>query len=62
MKIHGAEGMSAFVIRDQLDRGAKFVVYQYCISFIFITYKRSSRITLLSQMIIHLYKVCPGLY
>jgi len=44
MKIHGAEGMSAFVIKDQLDRGAKFVVYQYCISLIFITYKRSSGI------------------
>lgn len=44
MKIHGAEGMSAFVIKDQLDRGAKFVVYKYCVSFIFITYKRSSGI------------------
>lgn len=44
MKIHGAEGMTALVIRDQIHRGAKFVVYEWCFSFLFITYKRSSEI------------------
>lgn len=42
MKIHGAEGMSPIVINDQLDRGAKFVVFEFCVSFLFITYRKSS--------------------
>ena len=36
--------MSPIVIRDQIHRGAKFVVFQFCISFIFLTYKRESQI------------------
>lgn len=44
MKIHGAEGMTPIVIRDQILRGAKFVVYEYCFSFLFMTVRRRSPI------------------
>lgn len=44
MKIHGAEGMAPIVVRDQIHRGGKFVVYQFCISFLFITIRRESDI------------------
>jgi hypothetical protein len=44
MKIHGAEGMAPIVVRDQIYRGGKFVVYQFCISFLFITIRRESDI------------------
>ena len=44
MKIVGTEGMSNEAIRTELDRGARFVIYQYCISVIFMTFKRPSDI------------------
>jgi hypothetical protein len=44
MKIQGLEGMSASQIQLELQRGAKFVVYSYCISLILITFRRPSEI------------------
>ena len=44
MKIVGTEGMSNEAIRVELDRGARFVIYQYCISVVFMTFKRPSDI------------------
>jgi hypothetical protein len=44
MKIQGLEGMSASEIQLELQRGAKFVVYSYCISLIVVTFRRPSEI------------------
>jgi hypothetical protein len=44
MKIHGAEGMTPIVIHDQIHRGAKFVVYEFCFSLLFITIRKKSEI------------------
>lgn len=44
MKIHGAEGMTSIVIHDQTHRGARFVVFEVCISFLFITIRKQSDI------------------
>ncbi|PYX47366.1 MAG: hypothetical protein DMG79_14150 [Acidobacteria bacterium] len=42
MKIQGIEGMSSDQLRFELQRGAKIVCYQYCISLLVITFRRSS--------------------
>lgn len=42
MEIHGIEGLTAEQINYELQRGGKFVIYQFCISFIILTYKRGS--------------------
>jgi len=44
MRIVGLEGMSADHVQSQLDRGARFVLYQYCISLLIVTFRRSSDI------------------
>jgi hypothetical protein len=42
MKIHGIEGMTTNEINEELHRGAKFVLYQYCISVLVMTFKRGT--------------------
>jgi hypothetical protein len=42
MKIEGIEGMSPEQIHFELQRGAKFVFFQYCVSVVLITFRRSS--------------------
>jgi hypothetical protein len=42
MKIHGIEGMTTAEINQELKQGAKFVLYQYCISVLVMTFKRGS--------------------
>jgi hypothetical protein len=44
MKIHGIDGMSNAEINEELNNGAKFVIYQYCISVILLTFKRPTDI------------------
>ncbi len=44
MRIIGIEGMSTREINEELTRGGKFVSYQYCISLLFVTFKRNSDI------------------
>jgi len=44
LKIVGAEGLSAEDIRAEVDRGARLVIYTYCISIVVVTFKRSSDI------------------
>lgn len=44
MKITGVEGMTDSEINSELQRGARFVYYQYCISVVILTFKRSSNI------------------
>jgi hypothetical protein len=43
-KIIGAEGLTADQIRFELQRGGRFVLFQYCVSVIFVTFKRPSPI------------------
>jgi hypothetical protein len=45
-KIIGTEGMSREQIRAELLRGGKFVVFQYCVSLIVVTFKRASDVYL----------------
>lgn len=47
IKIQGIEGLSQSQIDFELQRGAKFVLFQYCISVIVLTFKRSSDIYLI---------------
>jgi len=42
MKINGIEGMSSDQLRFELQRGAKIVCYNYCVSLLVITFRRSS--------------------
>lgn len=43
-QIKGIEGMTSAQINMELSKGAKFVVFQYCISIVIMTFKRSSDI------------------
>ncbi len=42
MKIVGIEGMSPDQVQFEIQRGAKLIWYQYCISILVITFRRSS--------------------
>jgi len=44
MKIKNVEGLTADEIKSELANGAKFVIFQYTISIIVMTFKRSSDI------------------
>ena len=44
MKIKGIEGMTVQQVRDELDRGARFVYFPYCISAVVMSFRRSSDI------------------
>jgi hypothetical protein len=44
MKILGLEGMTAEQVQRELDRGAKFVIFQYCVSIFVMTFKRPTDI------------------
>ena len=42
--IKGMEGMTGMDLRAELQKGGKFVVYQFCISILVMTFKRPSAI------------------
>lgn len=44
MLIRGMEGMSDEQVREALQRGAKFVIFEYTISVILMTFKRPTDI------------------
>lgn len=44
MEIKNIEGLSVQDIQKELDRGAKFVIFNYCVSILVITFKRGSSI------------------
>ena len=47
MKIVGAEGMSQDQLRFEIQRGAKLVFFQYCISIVVMTFRRPSNLYLI---------------
>jgi len=44
MKIVGLEGMTGSELNSELQRGGKFVSYQYCISALVVSFKRFSSV------------------
>jgi len=42
MEIKGLEGMTDAELAWELDRGGRFVVFEYAISIVFLTFKRGS--------------------
>lgn len=44
MTIAGTEGLSFEQIREEVTRGGRFVMFDYCISLCVITFRRSSRV------------------
>jgi hypothetical protein len=42
MKIHGIDHLSVEQLNAELQRGGRFVVFQYCISIVLMSFKRSS--------------------
>ncbi len=48
-KIRGIEGMKHGELDFEIQRGAKFVLFQYCISVIVMTFRRPSDIYFLRQ-------------
>jgi hypothetical protein len=44
MKIIGIEGLSVTQMNLELQQGARFVMYQYCISVVLLSFKRFSSI------------------
>jgi hypothetical protein len=49
MKIVGIEGMSEEQMQDELAHGAKLVYFEYCISVLVMTFKRSSDLTFIKR-------------
>lgn len=49
MKIKGLEGITVAELFSEVEKGAKFVVFQYCISILVLTFKRSSPIYLIKS-------------
>lgn len=43
-QIKGLEGMTSDQINRELERGGRFVMYQYCISIIIMSFRRNSSI------------------
>jgi hypothetical protein len=43
-KIRGIEGMKHGELDFELQRGAKFVLFQYCLSVVILTFRRPSDI------------------
>ncbi len=48
-KIRGIESMKQGELEFEIQRGAKFVLFQYCISVIVLTFRRASDIYFLRQ-------------
>jgi hypothetical protein len=44
MKVKGIKGMTIANLQDEIMNGGKFVTYTYCVSFIIISFRRSSGI------------------
>ncbi len=44
MKIHGIDGLTYEQLATELQQGGRFVIFQYCISVIVLTFKRPSDI------------------
>lgn len=44
MKIVGLEGLTGVQLNRELKNGARFVIFQYCISIFILTFKRSSSV------------------
>jgi hypothetical protein len=42
MKIIGTENLTREQVQYELSKGGKFVVYQYCVSLLVVSFKRSS--------------------
>ena len=49
VKIRGIEGMRAGEVDFEIQRGARFVFFQYCISILVLTFRRASDIYFLRQ-------------
>ena len=49
VKIRGIEGMRPGEVDFEIQRGARFVFFQYCISIIVLTFRRASDIYFLRQ-------------
>jgi len=49
MKIRGIEGLTVSEIKHELDRGGRFVVFQYVISVLVMTFRRSSPVFFLRE-------------
>jgi hypothetical protein len=43
-KIKGLEGLTGAQVASELARGAKFVVYEWCVSIVILTFRRPSAI------------------
>lgn len=44
MRIHGVEGLSDSEVRQEIERGARFVVFDWCVSALFVTYRLTSEV------------------
>ena len=44
MKIEGVQGMTIEQVQQEIQQGGKFVLYQYCISILVLTFRRNSPI------------------
>ena len=42
MALKGAEGLSDAQLLQELDRGGRIVVYDYCVSLVIVSFKRAS--------------------
>lgn len=47
MKVLGIEGLTVAQLDEELENGARFVTYQYCVSVVLMTFRRSSNVFLI---------------
>ena len=48
-KIVGIEGMNVDELNLELERGGKFVIFEYCISIIVMTFRRSTNVYFIKE-------------
>ena len=49
MQIEGIDGLSSDELRAELQRGGRFIFYEYCISFVIFTLRRPSAVFFLRR-------------
>ncbi|MHC5057603.1 MAG: hypothetical protein ACYTKD_23255 [Planctomycetota bacterium] len=59
MAISGTEGLTGEEIAAELSRGARFVVFQYCISLAIVTFRRASGIHFIRAGHSAFFRGCP---
>lgn len=59
MKIKNIRGLSATDLQTEVEKGSRFIFYPYTISFLFVTFKRTSGVYLVRRTDNHVLRSLP---